>query len=65
MVLLENHSLEVFPSFLRSKRSRSGGSSREAGVALGAKDLVTRIRRAMRGDEKEQPGVRRLKGVPS
>jgi len=37
----------------------------EAGVVLGAAEFVARIRRGLRGDAKEQPGLRRLQGVPS
>lgn len=37
----------------------------QAGVALGGAEFVGRIRSQVRGDAKEQPGLRELKGVPS
>lgn len=36
----------------------------QAGVALGGTEFVGRIRSKLRGDPKEQPGWRELKGVP-
>jgi hypothetical protein len=36
----------------------------QAGVVLGGEEFVDRIRSRLRGDPKEQPGLRQLKGAP-